>query len=221
MNRPPRRCASPSRRGRQDRDNHPHADEQPGAQSSRQQSSSQDSGWVNSGMSLRWKTSVTTLDDRPHAPFSPWSRSAPWACASSCCSSAITKTSRSCIPLALGGVGLGCAGVDLAITAGNRGAAPLPVRDAALHRRRRDRHRRSTSRPTPSSSARSIRPSRGRRSSGKCSRRRLRRRWRPGLMVQLGLLGLVYTYRHPAFGDEPFEAVNSGGFMMRTLRSSG
>jgi hypothetical protein len=27
----------------------------------------------------------------------------------------------------------------------------------------------------------------------------------PGVMVQLGLLGLVYTYRHPALGAEPFE----------------
>lgn len=27
----------------------------------------------------------------------------------------------------------------------------------------------------------------------------------PGVMVQLGLLGLLYTYRHPALGDEPVE----------------
>jgi hypothetical protein len=30
----------------------------------------------------------------------------------------------------------------------------------------------------------------------------------PGLMVQLGVLGLVYTYRHPVFGDQDFESAN-------------
>jgi hypothetical protein len=30
----------------------------------------------------------------------------------------------------------------------------------------------------------------------------------PGLMVQLGVLGLVYTYRHPVFGDQDFESTN-------------
>jgi hypothetical protein len=30
----------------------------------------------------------------------------------------------------------------------------------------------------------------------------------PGLMVQLGVLGLVYTYRHPVFGNQDFESTN-------------
>jgi hypothetical protein len=33
----------------------------------------------------------------------------------------------------------------------------------------------------------------------------------PGVMVQLGLLGLVYTYKHPALGDDRFEQSSSGG----------
>lgn len=32
----------------------------------------------------------------------------------------------------------------------------------------------------------------------------------PGVMVQLGLLGLVYTYRHPALGPDPFDGFRSG-----------
>jgi hypothetical protein len=32
----------------------------------------------------------------------------------------------------------------------------------------------------------------------------------PGVMVQLGLLGLVYTYRHPALGRDPFDGFHSG-----------
>ncbi len=28
----------------------------------------------------------------------------------------------------------------------------------------------------------------------------------PGVMVQLGLLGLVYTYKHPALGEQEFGA---------------
>ena len=28
----------------------------------------------------------------------------------------------------------------------------------------------------------------------------------PGLMIQLGVLGMVYTYRHPVFGDQDFES---------------
>jgi hypothetical protein len=32
----------------------------------------------------------------------------------------------------------------------------------------------------------------------------------PGVMVQLGLLGLVYTYRHPVLGAEPFDEFSPG-----------
>jgi hypothetical protein len=32
----------------------------------------------------------------------------------------------------------------------------------------------------------------------------------PGVMVQLGLLGLVYTYKHPALGADPFDDLRSG-----------
>jgi hypothetical protein len=32
----------------------------------------------------------------------------------------------------------------------------------------------------------------------------------PGVMVQLGLLGLVYTYRHPALGDRASDHPSSG-----------
>jgi len=32
----------------------------------------------------------------------------------------------------------------------------------------------------------------------------------PGVMVQLGLLGLLYTYRHPALGDDPLDGFASG-----------
>ena len=30
----------------------------------------------------------------------------------------------------------------------------------------------------------------------------------PGVMVQLGMLGLLYTYRHPALGDDPLDGAS-------------